>query len=136
MVHRLPKLLKEAEAQGVKYDWCVIMGGINDLGGCRTGRCAARGLVRYPARFGRALAAVRCGEGCRGAITSMLLDGWCAVSGVAGSAGVSRPLEVERNGPAGQAELSSAAPSCATFRRQHSRLRHCFAVTPAALSAH
>ncbi|KAG2436802.1 hypothetical protein HXX76_006325 [Chlamydomonas incerta] len=32
MVHRLPALLRESEARGLKYSWVVILGGINDLG--------------------------------------------------------------------------------------------------------
>ncbi|KAG2444098.1 hypothetical protein HYH02_009040 [Chlamydomonas schloesseri] len=32
MVRRLPALLRESEARGVKYSWVIILGGINDLG--------------------------------------------------------------------------------------------------------
>lgn len=32
MVNRLPALLRESEARGVKYGWVIILGGINDLG--------------------------------------------------------------------------------------------------------
>ncbi len=110
MVHRLPRLLKAAEAQGTKYDWCVIMAGINDLGGCRTGPCAARGLVL---RFGRALAASHCGwHG------QHVGDAWCAVQRVAGSVGVLGHLQVKPNGPACQTTLAPsprAASACVTF---------------------